>query len=342
MRLATYQQETEQRVGAVQDSALVDLSSFAPDMLTLIERGPEVLTQAREKVAAVVALVSLTAGKSRTPPATAMVPLDKVRLRAPIPRPRKNIVCLGQNYAAHAIETARVLGRRETVPQHPVFFTKAVTAINHPNKPIPYNANISAELDWEGELAFIIGKKGKNIHTDEAMEYVFGYTILNDVSARDLQARHRQFFKGKSLDGCAPLGPWIVTADEIPDPHALTLRVRLNGDTVQDGNTSAMLFKIPELIAVLSWGMTLEPGDIIATGTPAGVGMAMAPPRFLQPGDTVEVEIEKIGVLKNTVVDAAFQDESEEWDEERTEERIPEAQEKSEKLETQEKQEKQE
>lgn len=299
MRLATYQDEHHQRIGAVQGTVLVDLSSFAPDMLTLISRGPEVLAQAREKIAAVLAMAALSGTHSTVTPT--LLPLDTVELCAPIPRPRKNIVCLGQNYVAHVEETARTLGREGGIPEYPVFFTKAVTAVNHPGGTIPYQPDVTSQLDWEGELAVIIGKSGKNIAPEEAMEYVFGYTIINDITARDLQRQHRQFFKGKSLDGCAPLGPWIVTADEIPDPHNLRIVVRVNDTVVQQGHTSQMIFKIPDIIAILSRGMTLEAGDIIATGTPSGVGMAMDPPRFLRPGDTVTVEIEHIGVLKNTV-----------------------------------------
>jgi 2-keto-4-pentenoate hydratase/2-oxohepta-3-ene-1,7-dioic acid hydratase in catechol pathway len=182
-----------------------------------------------------------------------------------------------------------------------VFFTKAVTTINHPDGSIPYDPAVSSEIDWEVELAFIIGKRGKNISQDDAMGYVFGYTIMNDISARDLQKQHFQFYKGKSLDGSAPLGPWIVTPDEISDPHGLGLRLRINGETRQDSHTGDMIFRIPELIAVLSLGTTLEPGDIIATGTPSGVGLGMQPPQYLNPGDVIESEIDHIGVLRNTI-----------------------------------------
>jgi 2-keto-4-pentenoate hydratase/2-oxohepta-3-ene-1,7-dioic acid hydratase in catechol pathway len=160
-------------------------------------------------------------------------------------------------------------------------------------------------MDWEGELAIVIGRGGKNIHRNDAMAHVFGYTIVNDISARDIQKRHGgQFFKGKSLDSSCPMGPWIVTADEIPDPHNLSITVRVNGILKQHDNTGSMLFTIPEIIEHLSLGMTLEPGDVIATGTPAGVGHARTPPEFLQPGDTVEVEIEKIGNIRNRVIEA--------------------------------------
>lgn len=290
MRLATYREGTTLKIGAVRGDALVDLSTIAPDMLTFIDGGPGLLASARELA------------EARDAPTIA---LDSVELLAPIPRPRKNLMCLGLNYAAHAAESARARGRPTVLPEHPVIFTKTVGSVNHPGGSIPYDASVSTEIDWEVELAFIIGRTGKNIHREDAMSYVFGYTILNDISARDIQNRHKQFFKGKSLDGSAPLGPWIVTADEIPDPHALGLRLRVNGQTMQDSHTSDMIFKIPDIIAVLSHGMTLEPGDIVATGTPSGVGMGMDPPRYLRPGDVVEAEIDGIGVLRNMVADAA-------------------------------------
>lgn len=294
MRLATYRergaQGTAARIGAVLGEALVDLGSVAPDMLALIEGGAAALDRARTLATAAGADV---------------IPLARVDLLAPIPRPRKNIVCLGMNYAAHALESARARGRPERLPDHPVFFTKAPTTVNHPDGPIPYDPAVSSEIDWEVELAFIIGRRGKNIDQAAAMGYVFGYTILNDVSARDLQKQHLQFYKGKSLDGSAPLGPWIVTADELPDPHGLGLRLRVNGITRQDSHTGDMIYKIPELIAVLSRGVTLEPGDIIATGTPSGVGLGMQPPQYLVPGDVVEAEIDGIGLLRSIVRAAA-------------------------------------
>ncbi len=228
--------------------------------------------------------------------------LTAVTLAAPIPRPRKNIMCMAVNYSEHAKETAAVRGRSATPPTVPVLFTKAPTSVNHPGGPIVIDPEVSEQIDWEIELGVIIGKTGKNIREDEALSYVFGYTILNDVTARDLQSYHKQYFKGKSLDGSCPMGPAIVTADELTDPQHLRLQLRVNGVTKQDGNTDQMIFSIPQIIATLSRGMTLEAGDIIATGTPHGVGFSRTPPEFLKPGDIMEAEIEQIGILINPVL----------------------------------------
>ncbi len=228
--------------------------------------------------------------------------LSTVQLAAPIPRPRKNIMCLGWNYAEHEKETAQVRGREAKVPEDPVFFTKAPTTVNNPYGDIVIDPSVSEQVDWEAELAVIIGKGGKTIREENALSHVFGYTVLNDVTARDLQSRHKQFFKGKSIDGYCPMGPWIITADEIADPQQLMLRLRVNGITKQEGSTSMMIFPVRTIIAILSKGMTLEPGDIIATGTPSGVGFARNPPEFLKAGDVMETEIEGIGTLRNVVV----------------------------------------
>ncbi|WP_043933096.1 fumarylacetoacetate hydrolase family protein [Bacillus sp. EB01] len=225
------------------------------------------------------------------------IPISDVELLAPIPRPAKNVMCIGKNYAEHAIE----MGSADDIPEHVMVFTKPPTAVIGPDKAIPSHSEITDQLDYEGELAVIIGKKGTGITKEEAKDYVFGYTILNDVTARDLQKRHKQYFLGKGLDGSAPMGPWIVTKDEIPHHGNLGIQTKVNGEIRQDSNTKHLIFPIEQLIEDLSKGMTLEPGDIIATGTPAGVGKGFKPPKFLKSGDTIEIMIEGIGVLKNTV-----------------------------------------
>lgn len=233
-----------------------------------------------------------------------LIPMDKATLYAPIPFPRCNVICLGHNYSDHATESKLARGEQVQVdrPDFPNFFTKSTGSINGPYSDIPFDPEVSTQIDWEGELAFVIGKQGKNITLDRAMDHVFGYTIVNDVTARDLQRRYAgQFFKGKSLDGSCPMGPFIVTADEIPNAHNLDIEVRVNGEIKQHGNTGAMLFKIPEIIQELSVGMTLQPGDIISTGTPSGVGFARNPPQFLKPGDVVECSITSLGTIRNQV-----------------------------------------
>jgi len=226
--------------------------------------------------------------------------LDDVRLAAPV-HPKKNVFCVGRNYLEHAKEGARASGRELKLPQVPTFFSKAPTAIADPGQRLQFQSRVSQEYDWEGELAVVIGSRIKDASEEDAMDAVFGYMCLNDITARDLQRAHLQWLKGKSLDGSCPMGPWIAGADEIPDPHRLQIDTRVNGIKKQESNTGQMIFRIPRLIAELSKGMTLEPGDVIATGTPDGVGFARTPPEFFRDGDIVEVEIEKIGTLRNTI-----------------------------------------
>ncbi len=229
-----------------------------------------------------------------------LVPLTGVTLEAPL-RPSRNVFCVGRNYLEHAKEGARALGRELKLPDVPTFFTKAPSAIAAPDAVLHLQADVSPEYDFEAELAVIIGVRCKNVREEDAMHVIFGYSAFNDITARDVQRAHGQWFKGKSLDDTAPLGPWIVSADEIPDPQSLAIAFRLNGVEKQRSTTANMIFRIPRLIAELSRGMTLEPGDVIATGTPEGVGFARTPPEFLRSGDVMEVEIEGIGILRNTV-----------------------------------------
>lgn len=235
------------------------------------------------------------------------IPLQAAKLLAPIPRPARNVFCVGWNYSEHFEEGKQARGQAgpqlapQEIPEYPSLFTKNPATVIGPDAPVFFPAPHSEQLDWEAELAVVIGKSGRDIREAEAMGHVFGYTCANDVSVRDVQRRHGgQWFKGKNFDTHLPMGPWIVTADEL-DPSDLAIRSRVNGVTKQDSRTKYMVFKIPRLIAEISAGCTLWPGDLIITGTPAGVGFARTPPEYLKVGDTVEVDIEGIGVLRNTV-----------------------------------------
>lgn len=256
-------------------------------MMALIEAGPQALAEVRE----------LAASDVHTG-----LKLQDLRLLPPIPKLTRNITCVGWNYVEHFAESAGFRNPSQKLPEHPVFFTKAVNTLNGPFDPIPYDPSVSKEIDWEVELAVIMGRRGRNIAEAEADDYIFGYTVLNDTSARDLQrSRHGgQWFKGKSLDGHAPMGPWIIPASDL-DRDNLHLVLRVNGALKQDGNTKDMYFKVPRIIAELSRGLTLDAGDVIATGTPSGVGIGRTPPEFLKPGDAMETEIVEIGAMRNTI-----------------------------------------
>jgi 2-keto-4-pentenoate hydratase/2-oxohepta-3-ene-1,7-dioic acid hydratase in catechol pathway len=247
------------------------------------------------------AMMERLRGLAARPPAT-LSALADVKLHAPIPRPAKNVFCVGWNYLEHFEEGAKKLHDDRELPKHPVFFSKVPTTVNGPYDTIPFPANVSTAMDWEVELGVVIGIGGKDIVEADAMRHVFGYTVINDVSIRDVQRRHgNQWHKGKSFDGTCPMGPCIVTADELPDPGNLRVTCRVNGETKQDSSTRFLYFKLPRLIAELSAGMTLEAGDIVSTGTPQGVGYARTPPEFLKPGDLLETEVERIGVLRNPI-----------------------------------------
>lgn len=303
MRLATIRDQSGgQRLAIARNGELVDImraavtlnapeareaSDVLTDMLALIASGPGALERLRDL--------------ARRAPDSAATPLSAVDFLAPIPRPTKNILCVGRNYAEHAEESARATGQAPGSPATtPNIFTKAVTSVTGPYDSIPLDPAISRQMDWEVELAVVIGRGGRDITRENALTHVFGYTILNDISARDIQHRPgMQWFMGKSLDGSCPMGPWIVTADEIPDPARLTLSLSINGVEKQRDTTASMIFDVPALIVFLSSVLTLEPGDIIATGTPAGVGFARTPKEFLQPDDIMESAIDAIGVMRN-------------------------------------------
>jgi len=226
--------------------------------------------------------------------------LDDVRLIAPV-RPHKNVFCVGRNYLAHAEEGARARGQELKLPDVPTFFTKAPTAIADPDQALELDPKLSSQYDWEAELAVIIGTRCRDVSEKEALDVIFGYSCLNDVTARDLQKAHVQWFKGKSLDNTCPIGPWIIEASDIADPQKLDIALTVNGVEKQSSNTDKMIFSIAKVIESLSAGLTLEPGDVIATGTPEGVGFARTPPEFLKDGDVMEITIQNVGSLKNSV-----------------------------------------
>jgi len=226
---------------------------------------------------------------------------DEVGFLAPL-RPPKNVFCVGRNYLAHAEESTRARGIHLELPDRPTFFSKAPTAIIGPDEEMHLSADVSQSYDWEAELGVVIGRRCRDVREEDALGVVFGYCCVNDVSARDIQQAHMQWFKGKSLDGTCPLGPVIVDTDEVGDPQRLAITLRVNGVVKQQSSTESMIFSVARIIAELSRGMTLEPGDVIATGTPDGVGFARNPPEYLVDGDVVEVDIERVGLLRNRVV----------------------------------------
>jgi 2-keto-4-pentenoate hydratase/2-oxohepta-3-ene-1,7-dioic acid hydratase in catechol pathway len=237
------------------------------------------------------------------PPEGSVYPAAEVTLLAPIPRPAKNVFCVGRNYMEHVREGDRMFQRDPSLPTVPNFFSKTPTTVTGPDSEVRYPSKVTQAFDYEIELGVIIGKAGRDIPADKALEHVFGYTIINDVTARDLQRTHVQWFKGKTLDTTCPMGPWIVDAAEIGDPKSLEMVFTLNGEERQRVTTDRMIFDIPAIIESLSAGLTLEPGDVIATGTPSGVGFGMEPKGLLSGGDVMECRISKIGVLRNTVVE---------------------------------------
>ena len=308
MRLLTFARKNQSRVGLMgPGDQVIDLAELnrrylkegsAPYISTMqafIEAGGKALGVAK-KAARYVAGKD-EEGLKKLRQAGALLSPNQVKIVSPIPWPRKNVILLGVNYKEHIEEGARARSIELKYPEAPVFFTKPATSvIGHLGKVVHHRA--TEKLDYEVELAVVIGKKGKDIPKEKVYDYIFGYTICLDMTARDLQRRHGQWFKGKSLDTYCPLGPWIVHKSALPNPQALRLICRVNGQVMQDDKTSNMIFDIPTTIESLSQGMTLEPGEIISTGTPSGVGFARVPPFFLKPGDKVEAEVEGIGVLQ--------------------------------------------
>lgn len=285
MRFVTFERHGFAEPGVLAGGEIIGLKSNGfDDLLSVIAGGEDARSRVEEWIG--------------RPPAGEVARLEEVRLLAPIPRPPK-LICVGLNYRDHAAESGL------EIPDVPTIFSKFATAVIGPGEPIVL-PRASTKPDYEAEFAFVIGRGGRHIPGEQWRDHVFGYTCFNDVSARDFQMATTQWVIGKSFDTFAPMGPWLVTADEIPDPHALDIRLTLSGEVMQSSNTRHLIFKIPELIEHLSAVFTLEPGDVISTGTAAGVGVARKPPRFLRPGDSVTVDIQGIGQLHNPVV-------AEEW-----------------------------
>ena len=307
MRYLTFStaDNTTPRLGVLHDGHVTDVGALASApgapplpsrLLDLIREGPAAWRVVSDFLHTAVSARSTGSDDGHT------WSMADARLHAPIPRPTKNVFCVGRNYLSHVEEGARARGKSAKVSDLPVFFTKAPTSVIGPYDDLPWDPAVTQEVDWEAELGLIIGIGGRNIPRSQALDHIFGYTAINDVSARDLQTGHVQFFKSKSLDGFCPMGPLVVTADQFPNPQATPLRLRINGIVKQRGNTRDMIFPIDRLIESLSHGMTLEAGDILSTGTPDGVGFARTPPEFLKVGDVMETEVEGIGTLRNRVV----------------------------------------
>lgn len=291
MKLAAYQYKSDQYVGVVSD----DLQTVTPYQLS---------QEAAQRGA--LGIIEMMADGQTLPAMGQAVALKEVCLLAPIPKPRRNIFCVGKNYLDHVKEIkdsklGEAQGSMASLPKHPVVFSKVPETVIASRMGIDSHPAATQEMDYEAELAVVIAKKGKAIAKADAMKHVWGYTIINDVSARDVQAKHVQFHIGKSFDTFCPMGPWLVSADELDEKNT-KIQCWVNGELRQDGNTNQMIFDIPTVIESISAGMTLYPGDVIATGTPSGVGMGFKPPRFLKKGDSVKIQIDGIGVLENPVI----------------------------------------
>lgn len=302
MKLLSYRADvlSAARLGALVDDQVVDLQRLGEhvgqalpgDMLAFIDLGPDAVR---------ITSALLVEHRERGWPLGVAQPLANVKVLAPIPRPRKNIFGIGLNYVEHVAESSRALDTAKDLPKQPVIFSKPPTTVIGPGEPIEHNAALTRQLDWEVELAVIIGRRASRVSEDQALRQVFGYSLMIDMSARD-NRRAGQWIYSKGQDSYAPFGPVIVTADEIPDPQALNLSLKVNGVTKQSSNTRYMLFKVATLISDISAGITLEPGDIIATGTPEGVGAGRSPQEWVWPGDVIEATLEKIGALRHPVV----------------------------------------
>ncbi len=313
MRLVTYQHQGQSRVGAQLDEQIVDLNRayqaslnhahntdelavadarVPSDMIGLLRGGDASLRAAQQGLVYVRRQLEVEGNTLNHQ--GIVYAIESISILQPVLRPGK-VICLGLNYRDHAAEAGMA------IPEYPVLFHKVAGSLIGHNQPVVV-PRISSKIDFEGELAIIIGRRGKYIAEDEALSYVAGYTVANDISARDLQFRTSQWTTGKMLDTFGPLGPALVTRDEVPDPNALRIKTTLNGQVMQDGNTADMIFHVPFIVSYISEIVTIEPGDVILTGTPAGIGNTRTPPVFMKPGDTISVEIERLGILTNPLV----------------------------------------
>ncbi|MGX9985222.1 fumarylacetoacetate hydrolase family protein [Chryseobacterium sp. POL2] len=303
MKLVSFRSdiESEIRLGIVHEDLIIDMESWGIEndldlpstMLEFIDLGPAAVKAVAETLKNI---------EARSLVATS-IPLSNAIITAPIPKPRKNIFGIGLNYTEHVAESARTLDTSKDLPQKCVIFSKPPTTVIGPGDAIKHNENVTKQMDWEGELAVIMGKKATQVSKEKALDYVFGYTIINDISARDCR-RSGQWIVSKGQDTYAPMGPYVITADELSNPHDLQITTKVNGVEKQNGNTKFMLFNVNDIIEDISESISLEPGDIIATGTPAGVGAGREPQEFMWPGDVVEITIDKLGTLKNYIVKA--------------------------------------
>src|SRR6185437_3972250 len=304
MKLISFRQGDRVGAGVVLADEVLDLAAAAgltgertdlSSMLAIVRGGPAALTACRR--------LEQQAREQRQRLSAALLPAASLRLLAPIPTPVRNIFCVGRNFLEHVREGASAHNAAVKAPEVPQFFTKATHALVGPGGDVRLDPKVTQKLDYEVELAVVIGVGGRDIPASSAFEHIFGYTIANDVTARDLQRRHDQWFKGKSLDTTLPLGPCIVPSADIGDPRSLELSMSVNGEERQRARVEQMIFDIPQLIAALSAGLTLEPGDILSTGTPSGVGFAMTPPCYLRGGDEMVARIDRIGELRNRIVE---------------------------------------
>jgi len=299
VKLASFQRDGRNLLGLVEEPSILDLAAAqsklgGPPLPTTM---PELIAQSPSALDRVRSL----AAKSDRKDSSLWLPLASTRILAPVPRPTKNVFCVGRNYKLHIEEGARARNREVVFPKLPEFFSKPPTAVVGNDDIIRLDPKVTQQLDYEVELAIVIGRTCRDVPKEKASDVVFGYTIVNDVSARDLQFAHGILFKGKSLDTTCPIGPWIVTADEFGDPGKHRIGLRINGETRQDAHTSDLLFDCGAIVSSLSQGMTLEPGDLIATGTPSGVALGMTPQKWLKDGDVIEAWVEGIGTLRNKV-----------------------------------------